>query len=70
MIANTPAAGAGITRGLMVSKIDGVSMEGKPLAELASLIRGPPGQPCNWNCSHRNRRQTNIVELTRRKIKL
>ncbi len=70
VIANTPAAGAGITRGLMVSKIDGVSMEGKPLAELASLIRGPAGTTVQLELLTPDGRQTNIVELTRRKIKL
>jgi len=69
VIANTPAAEAGITRGLMVSKIDGVSMEGRPLAELVNLIRGPVGTTVQLELIAPDRSQTNTVELIRRKIK-
>jgi len=70
VIANTPAAAAGITKGLIVSKVDGVSLEGKPLAECAGLIRGPVGTTVQLELVTPDGSQTNTVELTRRKIKV
>ena len=70
VIANTPAAAAGITKGLIVSKVDGVSLEGKPLAECASLIRGPAGTTVQLELITPDGSRTNTFELTRQKIKL
>jgi carboxyl-terminal processing protease len=70
VVSNTPAAEAGITRGLMVSKVDGVSLEGKPLAECVNLIRGPAGTTVQLELVTPDKSQTNAVELTRRKLKL
>jgi C-terminal processing protease CtpA/Prc len=70
VIAHTPAAQAGITSGLIVSKVDGVSMEGKPLAECVNLIRGPAGTTVQLELVTPDRSQTNTVELTRQKFKL
>ncbi len=69
VVANTPAAEAGITRGLMVSKVDGVSMEGKPLVECVNLIRGPAGTPVQLELVTPDGSRTNTMELTRRKLK-
>jgi carboxyl-terminal processing protease len=70
VVANTPASEAHITSGLMVSKVDGVSMEGKPLAECVNLIRGPAGTTVQLELVTPDKSQTNTVELTRRKLKL
>ena len=70
VIGNTPAAEAGITNTLIVSKVDGVSMDGKPLAECANLIRGPAGTTVQLELVTPDRSRTNTVELTRQKIKL
>ena len=70
VIANTPAAEAGITNGLTISKVDGVSLAGKPLAGCADLIRGPVGSTVQLELVTPDRSQTNTVELTRRKLKL
>ena len=68
-VPNSPAAAAGITGGLMVSKVDDVSLEGKSLAECVNLIRGPVGTTVQLELLTPDRSQTNTVELTRRKIK-
>ena len=70
IIPNSPAAEAGITNGLFVSKVDGVSVAGKPLAECVKLIRGPAGSTVQLELVTSDRSQTNTFELTRRKFKL
>ena len=70
IIPNSPAAEAGITNGLFVSKVDGVSLAGKPLAECVKLIRGPAGSTVQLELVTPDQSQTNTVELTRRKFKL
>ena len=70
VVPNTPAAVAGITSGLTVSKVDDVSLEGKPLAECVNLIRGPAGTTVKLELVTPDKSQTNTVELTRRKFKL
>jgi len=70
VIASTPAAEAGVTSGLMLSKVDGLSIEDKTLAECVSLIRGPVGTTVQLELVTPDRSRTNTVELTRRKLKL
>jgi C-terminal processing protease CtpA/Prc len=70
IIPNSPAAAAGITNGLFVSRVDGVSMAGKPLAECVKFIRGPAGSTVQLELVTPDRSQTNTVELTRQKFKL
>jgi C-terminal processing protease CtpA/Prc len=67
---NTPAAEAHITGGMIVSKVDDVSLEGKPLADCVNLIRGPAGSTMRLELVTPDHSQTNTVELTRRKITL
>jgi C-terminal processing protease CtpA/Prc len=67
---NTPAAEAHITGGMIVSKVDDVSLEGKPLADCVNLIRGPAGTTMRLELVTPDHSQTNTVELTRRKITL
>ncbi len=70
VVANTPAAEAGITRGMVVSKVDGVPVEGKNLADCVNLIRGPVGTTVQLELITPDMNQTNTVELTRKKLKL
>lgn len=65
---NTPAAEAHITGGMIVSKVDDVSLDGKPLADCVNLIRGPSGTTMRLELVTPDHSQTNTVELTRRKI--
>ena len=67
---NTPAAEAHITNGMIVSKVDDVSLEGKPLMECVNLIRGVAGTTLRLELVTPDHSQTNTVELTRRKITL
>jgi len=70
VVSNTQAAEAGITSGQIVSKVNGVSLEGKSLAECAGLIRGPAGSAVQLELVTPDGSRTNVVELTRQKIKL
>ena len=70
VISNSPAAEAHIINGQIVSKVDGVSLEGKPLAECVNLIRGPVGTTVQLELRTPDRSQTNTVELTRKKFKI
>jgi carboxyl-terminal processing protease len=66
----TPAAAAGIASGLTVSKVDGVSLDGKSLADCVNLIRGLAGTSVQLELVAPDGSRTNTVELTRRKLKL
>lgn len=70
VVPNTPAATAGITSGLTVTKVDGVSLDGKSLAECVSLIRGPVGTTVRLELAVPDGSRTNVVELTRQEFKL
>lgn len=69
VISNTPAAEAGITNGLIISKVDDVPMHGMELTNCANLIRGPVGSTVKLELITPDHNQTNVAELTRRKIK-
>ena len=70
VVPDSPAANAGITNGLIVSRVDSNPMQGRPLAQCANLIRGPVGTTVQLELVTRDRSQTNSVELTRQKLKL
>jgi C-terminal processing protease CtpA/Prc len=70
IVPGSPAAKAGITSGLILSKVDGYSMQGRPLAECANLVRGPVGTSVQLELITSDHSQTNSVELTRQKLKL
>ena len=64
----SPAGQAGLTAGLMIRKIDGVSVEGKSLQECLGLINGKAGTKVRFEVINPERKQTNTVELTRQKF--
>ncbi|MGD0253399.1 MAG: PDZ domain-containing protein [Verrucomicrobiota bacterium] len=70
VVPGSPAARAGITNGLIVSKVDSNPMQGRPLAQCVNLIRGPVGTTVQLELVTPDRSQTNSVELTRQKLKL
>jgi C-terminal processing protease CtpA/Prc len=69
VISNTPAADAGITNGLIISKVDDTTMQGMALTNCANLIRGPVGSTVRLELVTPNHIQTNVMELTRRQFK-
>lgn len=70
VVPHGPAAEAGIASGLFVTKVDGISLAGKPLVECIGLIRGPVGSSVKLELVTQDGSRTNTVELTRQKIKL
>ena len=70
IVPNSPAAEAGITNGLIITKVDDVSLEGKYLADCVNLIRGPVGTTVRLELVTPDHSQTNTVELTRKKLSL
>jgi C-terminal processing protease CtpA/Prc len=70
IVPHSPAAEAGITPGLIVSKIDNRSLEGTTLRECVDLIRGEAGTKVRLELINPDAHETNTVELTRQKINL
>ena len=70
VVPNSPAAAAGITSGQWITKVDGVSLAGKSLAECVNLVRGPVGSTVQLELVAPDRSQTNTIKLTRQKIKV
>jgi S1-C subfamily serine protease len=67
---NTPASEAGITNGVILVKVDDLSLAAVPLADVANRVRGPVGSKVRLELVTPDRTQTNTVELTRRKLQL
>ena len=70
VVPNSPASEAGLTSGVIISKVDDESLAGKRLADCANLIRGPEGTRVKLELVTPDHSQTNTVELTRRKLQL
>ena len=70
VVPNSPASEAGLTNGVIISKVDDESLAGKRLADCANLIRGPAGTRVKWELVTPDHSQTNTVELIRRKLQL
>lgn len=70
IVSSSPAAKAGLTNGLILSKVDNHSLQGRPLAECVNFIRGPVGTTVQLELITPDRSQTNNVELTRVKLEL
>lgn len=63
--ANSPAQKAGITKGLILNKIDGVLAETKPSKALSKMLVGPVGSKVTLELIDTNDGTTHQVELTR-----
>ena len=70
IVPNSPAAEAGITKGMIITKVDDVLLEGKKLVDCVNLIRGPAGTMVRLDLVTPDHSQTNSVELTRKKLSL
>jgi CubicO group peptidase (beta-lactamase class C family) len=67
---NSPAATAGLSPGLIVDQINGVSVAGKSATESMALMSGPAGTAVRLVVIDPDRSRTNSVELTKQKILL
>jgi C-terminal processing protease CtpA/Prc len=67
-VSNTPASQAGLTPGLVIQKIDGMSPEGMTLKHIIDMMRGVEGTKITLELFDPKDNSTNIVTLTREKI--
>jgi C-terminal processing protease CtpA/Prc len=67
---NTPAARAGLARGLIIQRIGDTTTDGKPLKECAGMMRGAVGSKIQLELIDPAKSTTNIVEFTREAIPL
>lgn len=67
-VPNSPAAEAGLNPGLILSKIDDTFTEGLKLAKCIELVRGAPGTVVRLEVVDPEQNETNVVELTRRRV--
>ena len=68
VLPNAPASKAGLSRGLVIQKIDGTTTDGKSLKDCADMIRGPAGSKVNLELVDLTNLKTNTVEVTRGNI--
>ena len=68
VLPNTPAAKAGLHRGLLIQEIDGANVAGKPLAMCVAMTRGPVGSTVQLEIIDPANHQTNLVQFTRENI--
>ena len=64
----SPAAGAGLTAGLLIQRINAVPTSGKTTAECLGLPRAKGAEKASLEIVTLERRETNIVELARGKF--
>jgi C-terminal processing protease CtpA/Prc len=65
---DTPAAKAGLHRGLIIQQIDDTDIAGKSLAVCVAMTRGPVGSKVQLEVIDTAKNETNLVEMTREKI--
>jgi serine-type D-Ala-D-Ala carboxypeptidase/endopeptidase len=68
ILPKSPAAQAGLSAGVLIRRINGITVEGKNLDECMNLIRGPVGTKVRLEIINPDREETNIVELTKQKF--
>ena len=67
-VSNTPASQAGLTKGLVIQKIDGTPPDGMTLREIVDKMRGVEGTKITLELFDPKGNTTNTVTLTREKI--
>jgi len=70
IVADSPAAKAGLHRGLVIQRVDGTDIVGKPLTECVDMMRGPVGSKVQLEVVDPAKGETNTVEITRAKFSL
>ena len=68
VVPNGPASKAGLSGGLVIQKIGGMTTDGKSLKDCADMMRGPAGSKVKLELVDMKSSKTNTVELTRGKI--
>lgn len=68
VLTDTPAARAGLHRGMIIQQVDGTNVVGKPLAACVAIIRGAPGSKVQLEVVDPAGTGTNIVEVTRERF--
>lgn len=68
VLPNTPAARAGLHRGMIIQKIDGADVVGEPLAACVAMIRGPAGSKVQLEVIDPAGTGTNTVKITRERF--
>jgi D-alanyl-D-alanine-carboxypeptidase/D-alanyl-D-alanine-endopeptidase len=64
----SPAGQAGLSANLLIQKINGTSIVGKPLKECMEMIGGPVGTKVTFEVLDPERKETKTVELTRERF--
>jgi CubicO group peptidase (beta-lactamase class C family) len=64
----SPAGRAGLTAGLLIRSINGITVEGKSVQECMGLMGGPEGAKVQFELLNPARKEANTVELTRQKF--
>jgi membrane protease YdiL (CAAX protease family) len=67
-VPNSPAASAGLSRGWIVQKVDGISTDGKSPDDCGDMVRGPAGTALKLEVVDPAHDTTNTVALTRAAI--
>jgi len=70
VLPNSPASRMGLTRGLIVQKIDGEPAKGGQLKQCVDRLRGEEGTRVKLELVDKTQGKTNEVELIREEIKL
>lgn len=70
VVAKSPADQAGLSTGLLIQKINGVSVEGKSIKECLGMMVGPIGTKVRLELVDAKRKETKTVELSKQKFLL
>jgi len=70
VVPNSPAAQAGLSRGLVVQSIYGIPTAEKSMMECISLLRGKAGTTVRLELANSERQKANTVELTRQPFQI
>ncbi|HZZ28268.1 MAG TPA: PDZ domain-containing protein [Pirellulales bacterium] len=70
IIPNSPAEELGLTAGLLVQQIDGISTTHKSVLECSALIRGDAGTSVRLEVFDPTKKETRTIELIRRKVNI
>jgi hypothetical protein len=70
VVANSPAAEAGLDGHFVIRKIDDALADGMPLKDCVDLLRGPAGSRVRLEVFDQDANETRVVELMRRKLQV